>query len=79
MEPVLICSLCIAGDEFDFGLWTLQKAAEYNGLLQRLQGSLPSEEESLICRQFEAEYSTLRIVLVSVILIRGPMPRLSSI
>ncbi|KAI1165426.1 meiosis protein SPO22/ZIP4 like-domain-containing protein [Nemania serpens] len=54
---------CIAGDEFDFGLWTLQKAAEYNGLLQRLQGPLPPVEESLICRQFEAEYSTLRIVL----------------
>ncbi|KAI1112741.1 meiosis protein SPO22/ZIP4 like-domain-containing protein [Nemania sp. NC0429] len=54
---------CIAGDEFDFGLWTLQKAAEYNGLLQRLQGPLPPEESSLICRQFEAEYSTLRIVL----------------
>lgn len=79
MEPVLICSFCIAGDEFDFGLWTLQKAAEYNGLLQRLQGPLPPVEESLICRQFEAEYSTLRIVLASVILIRGFMPQLIGI
>ncbi|KAI8955904.1 meiosis protein SPO22/ZIP4 like-domain-containing protein [Xylaria longipes] len=53
---------CIANDELEFGLWALQKAAEYNGLLQPLQGS-PPEEGSHICSQFEAEYSTLRIVL----------------
>ncbi|RYC63614.1 hypothetical protein CHU98_g2598 [Xylaria longipes] len=51
---------CIANDELEFGLWALQKAAEYNGLLQPLQGS-PPEEGSHICSQFEAEYSTLRI------------------
>ncbi|KAI1422777.1 meiosis protein SPO22/ZIP4 like-domain-containing protein [Xylaria sp. FL1777] len=52
---------CIASNELEFGLWALQKAVEYNGLLQRLQGS-PSEE-SRTCSQFEAEYNTLRIVL----------------
>ncbi|KAI0485651.1 meiosis protein SPO22/ZIP4 like-domain-containing protein [Xylaria cf. heliscus] len=53
---------CIANNELDFGLWALQKAVEYNGLLQPLQGS-PPEEGSRICGQFETEYSTLRIVL----------------
>ncbi|KAI1751205.1 meiosis protein SPO22/ZIP4 like-domain-containing protein [Xylaria castorea] len=53
---------CIANDELEFGLWALQKAAEYNGMLQPLQGS-PPEDRSHICSQFEAEYSTLRIVL----------------
>ncbi|KAI0799498.1 meiosis protein SPO22/ZIP4 like-domain-containing protein [Xylaria sp. FL0064] len=52
---------CIAGNELELGLWILQKTVEYNGLLQRLQGS-PSEE-SRTCSQFEAEYTTLRIVL----------------
>ncbi|KAI0539329.1 meiosis protein SPO22/ZIP4 like-domain-containing protein [Xylaria digitata] len=52
---------CIASNELDLGLWSLQKAVEYNGLLQSLQNSSP--EESLICSQFEAEYYTLRIVL----------------
>ncbi|KAI0503144.1 meiosis protein SPO22/ZIP4 like-domain-containing protein [Xylaria bambusicola] len=52
---------CIASNELEYALWTLQKAVEYNGLLQRMQGS-PSEEPRT-CSQFEAEYSTLRIVL----------------
>ncbi|KAF2968484.1 hypothetical protein GQX73_g5062 [Xylaria multiplex] len=50
---------CIASNELDLGLWSLQKAVEYNGLLQSLQDSSP--ENSLICSQFEAEYYTLRI------------------
>ncbi|KAJ3573769.1 hypothetical protein NPX13_g4582 [Xylaria arbuscula] len=50
---------CIANSEYEYALWALQKAVEYNGLLQRVQGS-PSEE-SRTCSQFEAEYSTLRI------------------
>ncbi|KAI0454480.1 meiosis protein SPO22/ZIP4 like-domain-containing protein [Xylaria acuta] len=53
---------CIANDELEFGLWALQKAVEYNGLLQPPQGS-PPEDRSHICSQFGAEYSTLRIVL----------------
>ncbi|KAI3327671.1 SPO22-domain-containing protein [Xylariaceae sp. AK1471] len=53
---------CIANNELDFALWALQKAVEYNGLLQRLQASSP-EEGPHTCSQFEAEYSTLRIVL----------------
>ncbi|KAI1431325.1 meiosis protein SPO22/ZIP4 like-domain-containing protein [Xylaria sp. CBS 124048] len=52
---------CIDNNELEFGLWALQKAVEYNGLLQRLQGSPP--ESSDTCSQFEVEYSTLRIVL----------------
>ncbi|KAI0194684.1 meiosis protein SPO22/ZIP4 like-domain-containing protein, partial [Xylaria flabelliformis] len=51
---------CIANNELEFGLWALQKAVEYNGLLQPLQGS-PPEDWSHICSQFEVEYSTLRI------------------
>ncbi|KAI1128228.1 meiosis protein SPO22/ZIP4 like-domain-containing protein [Nemania abortiva] len=54
--------LCIASDEFEFGLWALQKAVEYNGSLQRLQGS-PPPEQSRTYHQFEAECLTLRIVL----------------
>ncbi|KAJ2995371.1 hypothetical protein NUW58_g1292 [Xylaria curta] len=50
---------CITNDQLGFGLWALQKAVEYNGLLQQLQG--PSIEESRTRNQFEAEYSTLRI------------------
>ncbi|KAI0402376.1 meiosis protein SPO22/ZIP4 like-domain-containing protein [Xylaria palmicola] len=53
---------CIANNEFDLGLWALQKAVEYNGLLQHPQGSTP-EKETHTCSQFEAEYTTLRIVL----------------
>ncbi|TRX97357.1 hypothetical protein FHL15_001635 [Xylaria flabelliformis] len=44
---------CIANDELEFGLWALQKAVEYNGLLQPLQDS-PPEDRSHICSQFEA-------------------------
>ncbi|KAI8625467.1 SPO22-domain-containing protein [Xylariaceae sp. FL1651] len=51
---------CIANNAFDFALLTLQKAAEYNRLLQQLQGTLP-EEDMHACSQFEAEYTTLRI------------------
>ncbi|KAH9898758.1 meiosis protein SPO22/ZIP4 like-domain-containing protein [Xylariomycetidae sp. FL2044] len=40
----------------------LQKAAEYNGILQNLQETLP-KEESIRCKRFEAEYLTLRIAL----------------
>ncbi|KAI0101809.1 meiosis protein SPO22/ZIP4 like-domain-containing protein [Nemania sp. FL0031] len=53
---------CIASDELEFGLWALQKAVEYNGLLQRLQGS-PPPEQSHTYQQFEVECLTLRIVL----------------
>ncbi|KAI3341252.1 meiosis protein SPO22/ZIP4 like-domain-containing protein [Ustulina deusta] len=53
---------CIDSNELEFGLWALQRAVEYNGLLQRLQEDSPSEA-SRTCSQFEAEYSTLRIVL----------------
>ncbi|KAJ8131120.1 hypothetical protein O1611_g2505 [Lasiodiplodia mahajangana] len=55
---------CIASDKLEFGLWALQKAVEYNGLLQRLQGS-PPPEQSHTCQQFEVECLTLRIVLAS--------------
>ncbi|KAI2778846.1 SPO22-domain-containing protein [Daldinia loculata] len=53
---------CIVDGELKFALMVLQKAAEYNGLLQNLQAKLP-DEESRACRKLEAEYFTLRIVL----------------
>ncbi|KAI2642014.1 meiosis protein SPO22/ZIP4 like-domain-containing protein [Xylaria nigripes] len=43
---------CIANNELDLGLWALQKAVEYNGVLQHMQ-HLPSEE-SYTCCYFEA-------------------------
>ncbi|KAI1809954.1 meiosis protein SPO22/ZIP4 like-domain-containing protein [Poronia punctata] len=52
---------CIAQGEFAFALWVLQKAVDYNGLLQRLQSS--SAEDLHTCSQLEADYTTLRIVL----------------
>lgn len=57
--------------ELKFALMVLQKAAEYNGLLQNLQAKLP-DEESDACRKLETEYFTLRIVLVSRILLFTP-------
>ncbi|KAK6955428.1 hypothetical protein Daesc_003065 [Daldinia eschscholtzii] len=52
---------CIDG-ELKFALMALQKAAEYNGLLQGLQAKLPVEEFDA-CKKLEVEYFTLRIVL----------------
>ncbi|KAL7624283.1 sporulation-specific protein 22 [Parahypoxylon ruwenzoriense] len=51
---------CIADSELRFASLVLQKAAEYNGLLQSLQAELP-KEESDACKKLEAEYFTLRI------------------
>ncbi|KAI2473487.1 meiosis protein SPO22/ZIP4 like-domain-containing protein [Annulohypoxylon bovei var. microspora] len=48
--------------ELSFALIVLQKAADYNGLLQHLQAKLPSEELD-VCKRLEAEYFTLRIAL----------------
>ncbi|KAI1106803.1 SPO22-domain-containing protein [Jackrogersella minutella] len=53
---------CIVVGELSFALMVLQKAAEYNGSLQNLQATLPSEE-LIVCKRLEAEYFTLRIAL----------------
>ncbi|KAI0900547.1 SPO22-domain-containing protein [Annulohypoxylon nitens] len=53
---------CIGAGELNFALMVLQKAADYNGLLQHLQEKLPSEELNT-CRRLESEYFTLRIAL----------------
>ncbi|KAI1210703.1 SPO22-domain-containing protein [Annulohypoxylon truncatum] len=53
---------CIGAAELNFALMVLQKAADYNGLLQHLQAKLPSEELDA-CRRLESEYFTLRIAL----------------
>ncbi|KAI1449599.1 SPO22-domain-containing protein [Annulohypoxylon stygium] len=53
---------CIGAGELNFALMVLQKAADYNGLLQHLQEKLPSEELNA-CRRLESEYFTLRIAL----------------
>jgi hypothetical protein len=51
-------------DELEFALLALQKAAEFNGLLQAHQHTF-SEHEPHITKQLEAEYLILRTVLVS--------------
>ncbi|OTB03528.1 hypothetical protein M426DRAFT_73943 [Hypoxylon sp. CI-4A] len=53
---------CIEEGELKFALMVLQKAADYNGLVQNLQASL-SNEELDARKKLEAEYHTLRIVL----------------
>ncbi|KAI4860640.1 SPO22-domain-containing protein [Hypoxylon rubiginosum] len=53
---------CIVDGELKFALMTLQKAAEYNGLLQNLQAKLP-QEELRTSKRLETEYLTLRIAL----------------
>ncbi|KAI0395928.1 meiosis protein SPO22/ZIP4 like-domain-containing protein [Xylariaceae sp. FL0594] len=59
---VILSSHCKASNELVFALWVLQKAVEYNGRLQDVKDS-PAEAESPTCSQFEAECTTLRIVL----------------
>lgn len=54
----------IDGGQLEFALRVLQKAAEYNGRLQQLQGTLP--EESAASKALEAEYFILRTALVSL-------------
>ncbi|XXG97783.1 hypothetical protein Hte_004096 [Hypoxylon texense] len=49
---------CIVDGELKFALMTLQKAAEYNGLLQNLQTKLP-QEELCTSKRLEIEYLTL--------------------
>ncbi|KAI1381649.1 SPO22-domain-containing protein [Hypoxylon crocopeplum] len=53
---------CIVDGELKFALTVLQKAAEYNGLLQDLQAKLPNEESDA-CKRLETEYFALRITL----------------
>ncbi|KAI0020392.1 meiosis protein SPO22/ZIP4 like-domain-containing protein [Xylariomycetidae sp. FL0641] len=53
---------CIANGQLELAMPVLQKAAEYNGLLQNLQGNLP-KEELIACKRSETEYLGLRIVL----------------
>ncbi|KAI1084000.1 meiosis protein SPO22/ZIP4 like-domain-containing protein [Whalleya microplaca] len=48
--------------ELEFAPLVMQKAAEYNGLLQNLQEKLP-KEESDARKRLEAEYLTLRLAL----------------
>ncbi|KAK9417597.1 putative Meiosis protein SPO22/ZIP4 like-domain-containing protein [Seiridium unicorne] len=52
---------CIDANEIDFALLSLQKAVDYNGLLQNMQDRL-SEDEQAICTKLEAEYFILRTV-----------------
>ena len=53
----------IEGSEFELALLSLQKAADYNGLLHDLQRQLP-EDELDMCKRLEVEHLVLRIVLV---------------
>ncbi|KAK9785215.1 putative Meiosis protein SPO22/ZIP4 like-domain-containing protein [Seiridium cardinale] len=52
---------CIDAHEIEFALLSLQKAVDYNGLLQNMQDRL-SEDEQAICTKLEAEYFILRTV-----------------
>lgn len=63
--------------ELKFALMTLQKAAEYNGLLQNLQAKLP-QEELRTSKRLETEYLTLRIALVSCMLLPAPLRLLTT-
>ncbi|KAI0142464.1 SPO22-domain-containing protein [Hypoxylon sp. NC0597] len=51
---------CTVAGELEHARTVLQKAADYNGLLQTLQAKLPSEELDA-CKRLEAEYLTLRL------------------
>ncbi|KAI1388233.1 SPO22-domain-containing protein [Hypoxylon trugodes] len=53
---------CIVNGELDFARTVLQKAAEYDGLLQNMQAKLPTEELNEF-KKSQAEYLTLRTVL----------------
>ncbi|KAI0843290.1 meiosis protein SPO22/ZIP4 like-domain-containing protein [Hypoxylon sp. FL0890] len=53
---------CTVAGELDYARMVLQKAADYNGLLQTQQAKLPREELDA-CKRLEAEYLILRIVL----------------
>ncbi|KAH8205291.1 hypothetical protein TruAng_000538 [Truncatella angustata] len=53
---------CINAGEIEFALLVLQKAVDYNGILQKLEDEL-SEDEQTIRRRLEAEYFILRTVL----------------
>ncbi|KAI5864321.1 meiosis protein SPO22/ZIP4 like-domain-containing protein [Durotheca rogersii] len=62
LEKLAIKTSRSLNGELQFALLTLQKAAEYSGLLRNLQATLP-KEESDVCTRLEAEYFTLRIAL----------------
>lgn len=51
-------------EEHEFALLALQRAADYNGKLQKLQEEMP-EDALNICKRLEAEYLVLRMALVS--------------
>ncbi|RYP34710.1 hypothetical protein DL767_004156 [Monosporascus sp. MG133] len=53
---------CIEAEQFELALLLLQKAADYNGAMQKLPEGLP-EEELQECKRLEAEYLMLRMVL----------------
>ncbi|RYP76845.1 hypothetical protein DL771_001581 [Monosporascus sp. 5C6A] len=53
---------CIEAERFELALLLLQKAADYNGAMQKLPEGLP-EEELQECKRLEAEYLMLRMVL----------------
>ncbi|OTA88788.1 hypothetical protein M434DRAFT_23602 [Hypoxylon sp. CO27-5] len=53
---------CTVAGELEYARTVLQKAADYNGLLQTLQANLPSEELDA-CKRLETEYLILRLVL----------------
>ncbi|RYP55629.1 hypothetical protein DL769_010097 [Monosporascus sp. CRB-8-3] len=53
---------CIEAEQFQLALLLLQKAADYNGAMQKLPKGLP-EEELQECKRLEAEYLMLRLVL----------------
>lgn len=68
---------CTDNGELKFALMTLQKAAEYNGLLQNLEAKLP-QDELRISNRLETEYYTLRIVLASCMLLPAPLRLLTT-
>ncbi|OTA65448.1 SPO22-domain-containing protein [Hypoxylon sp. EC38] len=51
---------CTVAGELEYARTVLQKAADYNGLLQTLQANLPSEELDA-CKRLETEYLILRL------------------
>ncbi|RYP22519.1 hypothetical protein DL765_001577 [Monosporascus sp. GIB2] len=53
---------CIEAEKFELALLLLQKAADYNGAMQKLPEGL-AEEELQECKRLEAEYLMLRMVL----------------
>ncbi|RYP44678.1 hypothetical protein DL768_008881 [Monosporascus sp. mg162] len=53
---------CIEAEQFELALLLLQRAADYNGAMQKLPEGLP-EEELQESKRLEAEYLMLRMVL----------------